>query len=181
MICFSSFDKFTNEIQGSIESNLTALPLKIYGEFFNITDPATLNRHVGVKGRFKYRKLFIEHTIFYKNTYEYWALGSKFEYSKGKAVTLDMKIQYQPQMIYLTLNHEPTNTNFIAKAFPSLPTIEGAINITHGKNVDMKAFGQIDISKYEVAGNVNIKPGNHKVSANGKWIPEKKHVFVSEL
>lgn len=82
-------------------------------------------------------------------------------------------------MFHLALAHPPTNTKLVATAFPSLPKLEGRINITHAKDVEIKAYGQIDISKYQVVGDVNIKPGNHIVTATGKWVPKNKHVFVS--
>ena len=86
LLFFIRYDIETNEVKATLKSNITQedSPMLLYGEFINQTDPTTLNRHVGTKLRFTYQKMFVQHDLFYKNTYEYWALGSKLEYAKGK-------------------------------------------------------------------------------------------------
>lgn len=151
----------------------------LYAEFINQTDPSTLNRHVGTKWRFTYQKIFIQHDLFYKNTYEYWALGSKLEYSKDKTATIDLKIQYEPQVFDLVIEHAPTGTKVLAKGKPSLPKLEGELNITHSGESIFDGYGMIDISKYELAGTCTNKPGNKEVKANIKLDTTKKKLTVS--
>ena len=137
-----------------------------------------LNRNVGGMIKFSLGKYYMKHTIFYKNTYEFWALGSTIEYAPAKVASLDLRIRYEPQEFSLNFTHAPTSTQILSHATPSLPSLSGSINITHGK-LNIKTFGKIDILKYEVEGDVNIQPNNHHLVANGKWIPKDKHIFVS--
>lgn len=173
-----NFNKETNEIDTTLRSNFTKTPISIFGKFFNETNPSTLNQNVGGAFHFALGKYYMKHKIFYKNTYEYWALGTQLEYTPGRTASLDVKIQYNPQFFHLNFTHAPTNTQILASALPSLPVLEGGINITHGNSVNVKTFGRIDILKYEVLGDVSIQPGHH-VKADGKWIPKEKRVFLN--
>ena len=163
----------------TLSSNFSTMPLILYGEFFNKTDPSTLNRNIGGKFDFSLGNLYVKHLIFYKNTYEFWALGSTVEYGPGKVASLDLKIQYEPQVFFLNVTHAPSNTQVIAHASPSLPLLTGSINITHGHHLVVETYGKIDISKYKVVGNVHIEPGNHKLTADGSWDSVNKALSVS--
>lgn len=175
------FDEDTNELQATLTSNFTKSPIILYGEYINRTDPMTLNKHVGTKWSFTYEQIFIQHDLFYKTTYEHWSLGSKLEYAKKKFVTFDLKIQYQPQQVTLLIEHPPTNTNVYAKAVPSLPKLESQLNITHGAMLDFNSYAMLDISKYEVFGDMKLnlhKKINHHLNAKGKIEPRNKRIWL---
>jgi len=153
--------------------------MTVFGEFVNQTDPTTLNRHVGATWSFSFDKMYVRHELFYKNTYEYWALGTQLEYAKGQVASLDLKIQYEPQVFDLIMKHPPTNTKVIAKGRPSLPQLQGEMNITHGDSFKFDAYGMIDIAKYEMVGNVRTDPSNAFVEAKAKLEPSKRKFWVS--
>ena len=153
----------------------------LYGEFINQTDATTLNRHVGTKWRFTYQKIHIQHDLFYKNTYEYWALGSKLEYSKNKAATMDLKIQYEPQAFDLVIEHAPTGTKVLAKGKPSLPKLEGELNVTHAGESVFDGYGMIDISTYELAGTFTSNPADKTITAKAKLDSNNQKFWVSKI
>lgn len=174
------FDDETNEVKATLKSNFTkASPMVLYGEFINQTDATTLNRHVGTKWRFTYQTIFIQHDLFYKNTYEYWELGSKLEYSKDRTATVDLKIQYEPQVFDLAIEHASTGTKVLAKGKPSLPKLEGELNVTHLGESIFDGYGMIDISKYELAGTGTSRPGNKEVTGHAKLDTTNRKFTVS--
>ena len=180
LLPFFSFDEETNEVQATLTSNFTKAPMTLSGEFINQTDPTTLNRHVGTKWSFSFDKIYVRHELFYKNTYEYWALGTELEYSKGRVASMDLKIQYEPQVFDLVMKHPPTKTEIIAKGRPSLPQLQGEMNITHGDgSFKFDAYGMIDIAKYEMVGNFRVDPNMAFVEAKAKLEPSKRKFWVS--
>ncbi|XP_066921867.1 uncharacterized protein [Clytia hemisphaerica] len=168
------YDEETNEVRSTLSSNFTKSPIKLYTEFINRTDPTTLNRHVGTRWRFTHEKVHIQHDLFYKNTYEYWALGSKLEYAKGQTATIDLKIQYEPQVFDLVISHPSTDTKLLAKGKPMLPKLEGELNVTHAGQSMFDVYGMVDISKYEFVGTVTSKPEEAQINAKAKLDPAGK-------
>lgn len=96
----------------------------------------------------------------------------------GKAATVDLKIRYEPQVFDLVIEHAPTGTKVLAKGKPSLPKLEGEMNITHAGKSVFDGYGMIDIASYELAGTSNS--GDKKVTANAKFDTKNRKFWVSK-
>lgn len=150
----------------------------LYGAYFNETDRSTLNRYVGGKVHFSLGDYYFKQTVFYKNMYQYWALGSDVEYMPTRFAHLDIKIQYEPQRFTLNFTHPSTNTHVIAHTIPALPLLKGELNVTHGASLKVQTLGLLDISKYEAEAVVNVQPHGRHFKAHAKWVTEDKYFYV---
>lgn len=175
--CYS-YNNYTNEIETTISSNFTTIPLVLYSRYFNETDPSTLNRYVGGNFNFAFGEKQFKQTLFYENTYQYWAFGCDIEYMPEQIANLYIMIQYEPQRFLLNFTHAPSNTRILARTIPSLPLLLGELNITHGQDFSVNATGKLDVSSYTAEGSLDIEPSNKHFTGYAEWVPEHKMVKV---
>ena len=150
-------------------------------QYYNQSDQSTLNKVIGEIINFHIGDYYMKHSAFYKSNYDFWAIGTKTEYSPSNVISIDFKIQYNPQVLTLVLSHPTTNSHFSGYFSPSLPYLVGEINITHGSNIKVKGSGKIDIANYKVEGAVHAQPFNQHITAVGVWFPGDKVITVSFL
>ncbi|XP_065667671.1 uncharacterized protein LOC101240168 isoform X3 [Hydra vulgaris] len=172
------FNNITNEFETSIDCNFTTTPFSLFMQYYNQSDQFTLNKAIGEVINFNFGDYYMKHSSFYNTNYDYWALGTKTEYSPGKVIAGNLKIQYNPQVLTFELSH-PTTSSLVSGYFsPSFPYLVGELNITHGNSIDIKGSGRIDIANYKVEGTVNAQPFNQHITAVGVWVPEDKVITL---
>ena len=47
--------------------------------------------------------------MYYKNSYDSWSIGGDVEYMRGQKASAVLKVQYDPQVISLQVDHPTTN------------------------------------------------------------------------
>ena len=120
VVWFCRYDNNTNGLKTDVRWNFTGKEVKISANFYNETDPATLDLQMGCELNVKSTYVNGKSKLNFIDTYGYWGIDWFIDFG-SKPFHSELKVAYNPQTVFTRFSYG--EKNFAIQLVPAYPLI----------------------------------------------------------